>query len=291
MITPFDSHHLLFLLNPYYQPDPIGEHLSLLRDSWIDCGAGDHSRAFVWIGKVRSSQRGTERHAHTESFLALQKQIEAGVETHVYLTDLASLWVGHLMQIAEEPPHGSDADGHVPLYYGQAKLDVELWLKMADLRSLVQTGGADLHSELTELADVHYGQRRVSLFGGIYHWPILVSERSPQAYFDPANFVDPAEGTTGLSQRCWALMQAHQGHDILSMGTDLRDHLLGRETWRKFSADVRYFLASGESIFRVHQDTSGFDFSGAVVEYAKALESDFRQRLANHAHTAQIPAG
>src|SRR5690606_39222983 len=56
---------------------------------------------YVWWAKLRSPNR-QQPLPHGEDVLALQEQIDEGVETHLYLTDYRSLYVGRLDEIVGE---------------------------------------------------------------------------------------------------------------------------------------------------------------------------------------------
>jgi hypothetical protein len=54
--------------------------------------------------------------------------------------------------------------------------------------------------------------------------------------------------------------------------SDLRENVLGEEAWNGLDLSTRTFTASAEQIFRTNRGDPGFDFSGVVVNLAKALE-------------------
>lgn len=55
---------------------------------------------------------------------------------------------------------------------------------------------------------------------------------------------------------------------------DLRENLFGSDVWHALEPASRTFLAAGEAVYRARRDDPRFDFSGPMVEYAKALETE-----------------
>jgi hypothetical protein len=96
--------HLLTVWNPSYASDAMDDHLRLLIE-WADrCrrGEAEAEDVYVWWAKLRSAHRGTPL-PHYHDILRIQQQVEADVETHLYLTDYRSLYVGHVDEITADP--------------------------------------------------------------------------------------------------------------------------------------------------------------------------------------------
>jgi hypothetical protein len=107
------TRHLLTVWNPSYADSIMDAHLEVLLD-WAERHRDGNSEAedrYVWWAKLKSPNR-QQPLPHTSEILALQEQIERGEETHLYLTDYRSLYVGHLEEIdgtdfrAEYPDEG-----------------------------------------------------------------------------------------------------------------------------------------------------------------------------------------
>jgi hypothetical protein len=66
--------------------------------------------------------------------LTLDKQIGRGIETHLYLTDYRSLYVGQLDEITADPvPEEHDGElEHMPAYYRGKPAD--FWFRLQDGR-------------------------------------------------------------------------------------------------------------------------------------------------------------
>ncbi len=283
--------HLLTVWNPSYAADAMDEHLRVLLD-WAERarrGRAQDEDVYVWWGKVRSPNR-RQPLPHTGDILALQGQIEEGRETHLYLTDYRSLYVGLLEDIAGESllaEYPDEAD-HMPGYYRGLMLD--FWFKLADVRRLVANDTPATIEELKRLRNTRYFDRPVSLYGGITELPLIVTRDGDAGV---GWFSDRAALTDG---RLWAERDAALRGETERLAQDLRDNLIGRSVWALLEPASTAFLASAEAVFRSHRDDPGFDFSACAVEYAKAVEAELnavvfrplRRRLAHAASSDRI---
>lgn len=259
--------HLLSVWNPSYADDAMDRHLEVLLD-WAerrDRGEADEEDVYVWWGKLRSPRR-EEALPHREEVLALEEQIEAGVDTHLYLTDHRSLYVARLVEVTDDPvleetPGELD---HMPGYYQDHEVD--FWFRVWDLRRLVHNDTPAVVEELKQLRNVRYHDRPVSLYGGLVDLPLLVRRE------DGAGWFDDMELLTG--GRRWAERDATLRGETDRTARSLRDDLLGPRVWDALEPATRTFLASAEAVFRSRRDDPGFDFSGPVVEYAKSVETE-----------------
>jgi len=116
--------------------------------------------------------------------LALGEQIEAGVNTHLYLTDHRSLSVARLVEITDEPVQESypGEPGHMPDHYRDH--EVAFWFRNWDLPRLAHRDTPAVVEELKMLRNLRYHDRPVSLYGGLVDLPLLdpaddVSHQSP----------------------------------------------------------------------------------------------------------------
>ena len=120
-------------------------------------------------------------------------------------------------------------------------------------------------AELKKLRNTHYGDQAVSLYGGMVNLPLIVSRE------DGARFFDPAIRSSLLDGQYWA--EADAGRTGLgAIERELRENVLGEEAWNGLDLLTRTFIATAEQIFRTNRADAGFDFSGVVVNLAKALE-------------------
>lgn len=263
--------HLLSVWNPSYADDAMDRHLEvLLRWAAREAqGEADDGEVYVWWAKLRSPNR-DEPLAHKDEVLALQEQIESGVETHLYLTDYRSLYAGHLVEVtdravAEEP---AERD-HMPAYYSGR--DVDCWFRLADIRRLIAGDGPATNEELRSLLNVRYHRRPVSIYGGMIELPLVVERQDGATWF-----ADAVELTGG---RRWVVRDSELRGETERLSAELRDNLLGPEIWEALHPTSRTFLTTGEAVFRSRRDDPGFDFSPTAVEYCKAIETELNAAI------------
>jgi hypothetical protein len=259
--------HLLSVWNPSYADDAMDRHLEVLLE-WArrrDEGEAQEEDVYVWWGKLRSPRR-EEPLPHRDEVLSLSEQIAAGIDTHLYLTDHRSLYVARLVEVTDDPvleetPGELD---HMPGYYQDHEVD--FWFRIWDLRRLVQNDTPAVIEELKRLRNVRYHDRPVSLYGGLVDLPLLVRREEPAGWFDDLELL-----TGG---RRWAERDATLRGETERISRELRHNLLGERVWAALEPATRTFLASAEAVFRARRDDPQFDFSGPVVEYAKAVETE-----------------
>jgi hypothetical protein len=261
--------HLLGVWNPAYAVDAMDAHLRVLLDNIAGFRAGKlkEEDVHVWWGKVKSKNRLDELPQLPE-ILALDKELndagDSDREMHLYLTDYRTLYVGHVYEITAENVTKDEAD-HVPAYYLENRLNCDCWFRLGDLRRLILDDTVGVIAELKKLRDTHYQDRAVSLYGGMVNLPLIVSRD------DGARFFEPALRESLLDGQFWA--EADAGRSGLgAIERDLRENVLGEEAWNGLDLSTRTFIATAEQIFRTHRADAGFDFSGVVVNLAKALE-------------------
>lgn len=261
------SQHLLTVWNPAYADSVMDAHLAVLL-RWAERYSDGQAKAedrYVWWGKVKSPNR-QQPLPHVDDVLALRQQIDAGVETHLYLTDYRSLYVGHLEDIEPEDfreAYPDEAD-HLPSYYADLKAD--FWFLLTDLRLLVSDDTVAVIEELKKLRNVRYHGRPVSLYGGMVELPLIVTRDDGGEWF--------ADEETLTDGRLWAEHDAERRADTERMARELRDNLIGRRLWTVLQPATRNFLASAEAVFRARRDDPRFDFSGPGIGYAKAVETE-----------------
>lgn len=263
--------HLLTVWNPSYATDALDAHLSVLLD-WsrrAEAGQADPDEdVYVWWGKLWSVNRDGMLPHHKE-VVALDEQIQSGVETHLYLTDYRSLYVAHLGEITDDDVRDEDERDHMPAYYKDRPAD--FWFRIWDLRRIVTDDTPAIIAELKYLRNTRYFDRPVSLYGGMVELPLIVSRTPDQAWFSDRDAL-----TDG---RLWTERAAELRSDVAGMSRELRDNLFGRDVWAAMEPTTRAFLASAESVFRARRDDPGFDLSGAAVEYGKAVEVELNALL------------
>jgi hypothetical protein len=262
--------HFVGVWNPSYAADAMDAHLQLLlRAAGEYRGRSrDQDDVYVWWGKVRSPNR-QQPLPHLVEILAIDDSIEreAGQglpgEVHLYLTDYRSLYVGHVGGITAQDQR-DDAE-HVPSYYRDKNLPCDCWFQLWDIRRLVADDTVGVIEELKQLRNVRYHDRPVSIYGGMVELPLIVRRDDDARYFDP-ELSDSLLG--GLH---WCEFDA-QRSGIGAMERELRENLFGDRAWAGLDPAARTFIASAEAMFRLHRPDAAFDFTGVVVDLAKAFE-------------------
>ena len=259
------TRHLVTVWNPSYARDAMDEHLRVLRE-WgrrFTEGAIDEDDVYVWWGKVKSSNR-QQPMAHRADALAVGDQPD-DEELHLYLTDYRALYVGELLEIRGDDLPASEA-AHVPSYYRENDLRCDLWFRLADIRRLVVDDTLGVVEELKKLANIHYNDRPVSIYGGMVDLPLVVTRP------DGSRFFDPDERATLAGDGLWAEFDAEQGSGIANVVHDLRDNRFGETLWYALEPAARVFIATGERLYRDHRGDGSFDFSPVLTSLAKAVE-------------------
>lgn len=266
------SKHLVTVWNPSYADDAMDDHLRVLL-LWARrnrAGAASADEVHVWWAKLRSPNR-VGPLEHSPAVLAIQEQITSGAETHLYLTDYRSLYVGHLLEITSDdvPVDFPDERENMPDYYvGKA---ADFWFRVADIRRLVANDTPAVIAELGKLRNVRYHDRPVSLYGGIVDLPLIVRAESEPAWF--------ADTAALLEGRLWVEYEAELRGETERMVQELRDNLFGTAIWSQLQPTSRSFLASAEAVFRARRNDPQFDFSGPVLEYVKAVETELNSLI------------
>ncbi|HET7599722.1 MAG TPA: hypothetical protein VFK09_05495, partial [Gemmatimonadales bacterium] len=259
--------HLVGVWNPAYAVDAMEAHRRLLLDAiraWR-IGGGDLDDVHVWWGKVRSPNR-QQRLPHLAEILALNDEIgnEDDRELHLYLTDYRSLYVAHVAEITERDVRREEP-GRVPDYYRAGDLHFDCWFRLWDIRRLVNDDTLAVVQELKHLRNVHYGDRPVSLYGGMVDLPLVVWRADEVGYFDERLRDQVLEGLF------WVEFDSEQG-GLPALERDLRDNVVGEEAWSALDPSARAAVASAEREFRERRADASHDFTGVLVNLAKAYE-------------------
>lgn len=257
--------HLLTVWNPSYTESAIDAHLAVLLElaQRRDQQEIEPEDVYVWWARLRSDRR-YEPLPHSVEILTLREQIDAGKETHLYLTDYRSLYVGQITGIETEEmlAEWPGEAAHMPDYYQGRRAD--FWFELCDLRRLVAEDTVATIEELRKLRNTRYHGNPVSLYGGMVDLPLIVTHDDGVQWF--------AGSEELLDGRLWAERDAEMQGETARISRELRDNLLGPTIWGALMPATRTFLATAEATFRSRRDDPGFDFSGPAVGYAKAVE-------------------
>jgi hypothetical protein len=279
-----EMRHLLTVWNPSYAADPLDEHLRILLEWARRYGQGecDIEDVYVWWAKLRSANRDAPKLPHHADVLALQQQVDAGSETHLYLTDYRSLYVANIEDVLDDNLLEDDEAGHMPEYYRTQRAD--FWFRIVDVRRIVADDTLAVIEELKTLRNTRYHNRPVSLYGGMVELPLIVERHDGRRWF--------AEATTLTEGRLWAQHDAELRGEADRLGRELRENLLGHTVWSTLDLATRAFLASAEATYRNRRDDPNFDFAGPAIGYAKAVETELNALLLQGVRTAaaRVPA-
>ncbi len=279
--------HFVAVWNPSYSADPMDGHLAILLEQIRKHREEDQSSddVYVWWGKVRSRNR-VEPLPHDALIAEVADELAANnsTETHLYLTDYRSLYVGQITAMEFDEVRDSDP-GRVAKYMRKRslsshspaageklpyELNVDCWFKLTDIRRLVLDDTVGVVGELAVLRNTQYHDRPVSLYGGMVDLPLVVTRPDERSFFS-------TEERDHVSERKWWVeLDAERGRGIAEIERDLRDNVIGEEAWAVFDPTARAFLADGERVFREHRHDASFDYSSVVLNFAKAIEVHFR---------------
>jgi len=262
------SKHLVGVWNPAYAVDAMDATISLLLTAAAEHRAGgDENDVYVWWGKVRSSNR-QKPLPHLAEILALDEALKEGLdaETHLYLTDYRSLYVGHVGEITADDLLANDEETHrIPAFYRENGFKCDCWFRLFDVRRIVFDDTLGVVEELKKLRNTHYHDRPVSIYGGMVDLPLIVTRTDGARYFEP----DVRDALT--DNRFWVEFDAARS-GLGRMEQELRENLLGDVVWSGLDPAARSFIASAESLFRTHRHDAAFDFGVVAIELAKAFE-------------------
>ena len=258
--------HFVDVWNPSYASNAMEAHLAVLLH-WAakyDAGQADEEEIYVWWGKVRSPNR-QQPLKHLDVALAIGQELDRDEdrEGHLYLTDYRSLYVAHVDRITRDDVRSKCPD-HVPPYYTK-NLECDFWYRVVDIRRLVADDTLGVIAELKSLRNVNYGDRPVSLYGGMVDLPLIVARPDGARFFDPAVRDPVTDGTL------WAEFDA-QSVGLGAMERELRENLFGDVAWMALEPAARTFIATAEKVFRDHRSDAAFDFGPVVGSFSKAVE-------------------
>lgn len=276
--------HLVAVWNPSYEADAMEQHLAVLLENAARHRAGecDEEDVYVWWGKIRSANR-QQPIPHLADVLSIDAElgsddatVAADREVHLYLTDYRSLYVAHVGGITADDV--SDEEGHVPPFYAAQGFNCDCWFQLWDIRRMVANDTLAVIEELRKLRNTRYHDRPVSIYGGMVDLPLIVTRDDGARYFDHTVRASLTGG------RFWCEFDAERS-GLGAIERDLRENLFGSDAWSGLEPAARSFIASAEKAFRDHRADPAFDFSGVLVDFAKALEVQgnglLRRALAN----------
>jgi hypothetical protein len=257
--------HVLEIWDPAEGAETMQSHLRVLLNSVRNYRAGRHSDAevFVWWGHRRTPGATPSAFERLGPIPVEADRNDPGPETHLYLTDLSSLYVAHLGGVTRDAP--KPRDDHVPHLYRQRDT-CDGWYRLWDVRRLVDRDTSAVAREFRKLRNPSEGNRPVVLHDGLPRAPFVVADSGEVRYFDPPtrkHYID---------DQFWVEFDAERG-GIGSVERELRENLFGEEAWGRFGPLARSFVATGEKLWRDHAGDPMFDVGVVLLELSKAVEA------------------
>ena len=213
------ARHLLTVWNPSYAEDALDAHLRVLL-RWAERSrdpadaATPEEDVYVWWAKIRSPRRDGEL-PHAAEIAAIQSQIDDDVETHLYLTDYRSLYVGQLGEVTADAVLEEEGEAeHAPSYY--RGMEADFWFRLWDLRRLVADDTPGVIEALGRLRNTRYHDRPVSLYGGMVELPLIVTRDDGARWFADRDLL--------TSGRLWAERDADLRVDTQRLARELPDN-------------------------------------------------------------------
>lgn len=241
--------NLVILYNPYYNQEVIEDHIRILNAN------NNMTKAKVAFGKVRSKRRDYE-HPFEDRVDALCDEISSQNPLQLFLTDLSSVYVCYVEQVATER-NGVDA----PAYYDS--LEVDRWFIVSDIREIARDDFNYVRDQLlVNFTTPNYGDHTYALYGNRYDYPLMVEQKEPVNYFE-----DFAQGERHFTR-------VFKNKQYTSTQHDLMHYVFGKELLYAMHPDSIESLISAEMYYLEHKDDATYDFSTIVISYAKTFENE-----------------
>lgn len=227
----------LILYNPYYESNVIGKHLEILK-----------AQGCVAFGKVRSKLRTDTKDAHT----LLQDYV---CPLQLFLTDYEHLFVAKVSRVCLE----LDNPLIMPDYY--ARLDIELWYIIEDLRELVRGDFSVVRDMyLANFTTPAHNNRTFTIYGNPYEYPLRIELKKNETYFEQGKkyYID-----------------ALQSAEFIETKKLLVDLNLGENFMKHCLVSTLENLTKAELELKEHRlgKKSG-DCSNMIIFYARSFEQE-----------------
>ena len=241
--------NLIILYNPYYNQEVIEDHIRILnQDTNI-------LEAKVAFGKVRSKRRDYE-HPFEDKVDALCDAVISDNPLQLFLTDLSSVYVCYVEQVATELT-GVKA----PAYYDN--LDVDRWFIISDMREISRDDFTYVRDQLlVNFTTPNYGDHTYALYGNRYDYPLMVEQKDSINYFE--NIEDGERHFT----------RVFKNNQYASIQHNLMHYVFGKELLYAMHPDSLESLISAEVDYLEHKDNATHDFTAIVISYGKTFENE-----------------
>ena len=258
--------NLLILYNPYYQANVISAHLEVLK-----------AQGAVAFGKIRSKLKDKfssdlgESSDFLKSFANILRdsELDSTLDSHeshdsresieskrnfiqLFLTDYANLYVAKVVDIVKS------ADSRlIPNYYDGK--NVECYFIIDDLREIVRDDFALIRDKyLANFTTPAFANHTYALYGNAYTYPLEVAQKREICYFegDERHFLTLFKSEAFLAQK-QILADYTFGDYLYALHPDSFENLI-----------------FAEMEFHTNKNDKLYDFSGVILRYAKAFESE-----------------
>ncbi|MGX3098147.1 HP0729 family protein [Helicobacter sp. 23-1046] len=248
--------NLLILYNPYYQDTVIESHLEVLKQKGKVAFGKVRSKLKDTLGSQKSQSENPLGLATIKSELHSQKAQDKRAYLQLFLTDYANLYVAKVDEILDKSQAPNEI---IPNYYQQKGLNVEEYFIITDLREIVRDDFATLRDKyLANFTTPAFANHTYALYGNAYTYPIEVVQKREVCYFegDERHFLTLFKSEAFLAQK-----------QILT------DYIFGDYLYA-LHPDSFENLIFAEMEFHANKNDKLYDFSGVILRYAKAFESE-----------------
>ncbi|MGX2984848.1 HP0729 family protein [Helicobacter sp. 23-1048] len=248
--------NLLILYNPYYQDTVIESHLEVLKQKGKVAFGKVRSKLKDTLGSQKSQSENPLDLATIKSELHSQKAQDKRAYLQLFLTDYANLYVAKVDEILDKSQAPNEI---IPNYYQQKGLNVEEYFIITDLREIVRDDFATLRDKyLANFTTPAFANHTYALYGNAYTYPIEVVQKREVCYFegDERHFLTLFKSEAFLAQK-----------QILT------DYIFGDYLYA-LHPDSFENLIFAEMEFHANKNDKLYDFSGVILRYAKAFESE-----------------
>lgn len=228
----------LILYNPYYENNVIGKHLEILK-----------AQGQVAFGKVRSKLRTDNKDADS----ILQEYV---CPLQLFLTDYEHFFVAKVSRVCLK----LDTPLIAPDYY--ARLDIEAWFIIEDLRELVRGDFKCVRDVyLANFTTPTYNNHTFTIYGNPYEYPLRIELKKPENYFEQGKkyYIDALQSAEFIETKKFLV--------DLNLGEDFMKHCLVStlENLTRAELEVQKYKNEG---------AKSADCSHIIVFYARSFEQE-----------------
>jgi hypothetical protein len=245
--------NLVVLYNPYYNETVIEDHLKVLKE-----------KGYVLFGKIKSKNN-TEVHPYQKELEKIYKQTNINNYLQLFLTDYSNVYATKVISISSTCMD----ENLVPEYYKD--FEVETWFMIEDMREIVRDDFTTVRNRILSNFTVPTSNNHTySIYGNRDFYPLNVNMKNEINYFE-----NREEGYFYYSD----MMKSEL---YISIKKDLIHYNFGSYIFNNLHLNSQESLVSAEIEFKENMNNPLYDFTGAVIKYAKVFELElylFAKRL------------